>query len=1108
MSDSTIEVSPALRDYDPTRDINVEFSMTAPFPTDPGVSQQKTISFTDTNLLVNSSDVFRNAVGGFYFNDTDSENNFRTPPSFYKFLPLNNPNGYIFSISSYKGPSIDIPTTAGSSRIVAAAEAVGGSFGSEADEIAGGLGGSYTALSEQTAFSFLDTILPFVQFVVHVEGDPVHPTLQNPMQGNKFWKLMFTGDGEFDEIPVNSIYSERVYNDHTFNITHPYEKIQKQYHYKRNNKKYIECSFEYNRYFKEYQNYNSTIESETLIPNWYMMSLIAYSLDYETPSGFGPSTNGIPASTISYYGFGADYDGDVEELSRKIYNIDSDTRLQEASMRIASVMHYGFEPLVEGPGGFRKMRKHLDTQYVISASLAPMGIKDFHKNRYKNILFNNYAAKENLRFNEPPYTARRIWPYYNRIRFDKLPSGDYTDLLVTEHCDTLILRSLKEIFTNQAPDTPIENCQFLQNERFLDPQSNANREYGAPMVENVASSSKVVNYKSVDFIKLLLHSHNTIKEENNDFIIVDFKNIDLEAAYGKKGVFRSYNVKNVLKYLDRISKKFYDPAGKTAFKINNINSLLNSQNDQIQFDHTQFNLLEPQSKDNEVIAYRVEKLAPPAEGDSNTRNVIQNFWVFNGLENMDFNIVDNQVKYGVDYTYNIYAYYLVSGYKYRFSNLQLSRVISFVSQTEDDSDTSAYEALLAEGPGIDEPYGTFLERVKAYCIEFFDPVTGDTVPDMLESVVYLPELPESIEVSSLAGEDVRVAISQRSYSPVGRAEVAGLTSAPTNAALPPYIANFVTTIQPSLKVIECPVMSKTYKILDNPPNEVNIVPNVTLKGTNANAFVFDMVYQNLDFRTKYPKIVAPSQDMSKMQDYLHGKDLIVTSKLIDGFDADEPDRASSISPVKDIEIYRMDRKPLSFADFESFLLTKIPMKLSIEEAMYMENAEFSYTTEHFSDKIESNKKYYYLFRAVSDNGMPGKVDSIIEAELVDDGGYRYALFNTLFEEDLLVDKTDRTSTTFKKLIQLTPNFSQMNLDVSNTTYLQDAAVAYNEIPVGTADEKIWDKTFKLRLTSKKTGKKIDLNITYTDPEQKMLLGDSDAEYIVSMYDNDLPYYPG
>jgi hypothetical protein len=37
--------------------------------------------------------------------------------------------------------------------------------------------------------------------------------------------------------------------------------------------------------------------------------------------------------------------------------------------------------------------------------------------------------------------------------------------------------------------------------------------------------------------------------------------------------------------------------------------------------------------------------------------------------------------------------------------------------------------------------------------------------------------------------------------------------------------------------------------------------------------------------------------------------------------------------------------------------------------------------------------------------------------------------------------------------------------------------------VGMVDNPIWDNTYKIRLTSKKTGAKIDLNITYRLKEQ-------------------------
>jgi len=56
--------------------------------------------------------------------------------------------------------------------------------------------------------------------------------------------------------------------------------------------------------------------------------------------------------------------------------------------------------------------------------------------------------------------------------------------------------------------------------------------------------------------------------------------------------------------------------------------------------------------------------------------------------------------------------------------------------------------------------------------------------------------------------------------------------------------------------------------------------------------------------------------------------------------------------------------------------------------------------------------------------------------------------------------------------------SQISFNDENVNYEDTAASQMANMTIGTADDMIWDKTFKIRLTSKKTGKKIDLNVTY------------------------------
>ena len=73
----------------------------------------------------------------------------------------------------------------------------------------------------------------------------------------------------------------------------------------------------------------------------------------------------------------------------------------------------------------------------------------------------------------------------------------------------------------------------------------------------------------------------------------------------------------------------------------------------------------------------------------------------------------------------------------------------------------------------------------------------------------------------------------------------------------------------------------------------------------------------------------------------------------------------------------------------------------------------------------------------------------------------------------------------KKLIQVIPSLNQVTANVDTNTHLEGIEIptpSSDNLPnveLGSEDliDPIWDKTFKIRLTSKQTGKKIDFNLT-------------------------------
>jgi len=272
------------------------------------------------------------------------------------------------------------------------------------------------------------------------------------------------------------------------------------------------------------------------------------------------------------------------------------------------------------------------------------------------------------------------------------------------------------------------------------------------------------------------------------------------------------------------------------------------------------------------------------------------------------------------------------------------------------------------------------------------------------------------------------------------------------------IAGFDIETEPSLKIVETPYFTYTNTLLDSPPvsPDVNVIP---YRGVNN---MFKIAFNSNVGRYEQFPVTIEQSEAEQIRKLLASQDRYSDEKLV--YESDDQ--------ATEYEIWRMEKRPTSYKDFSGKKVGSLVTDIDLSTPQKP-------TSGAFIEKVEPNKKYWYTFRSIDVHGNISYPSPIYEIELVDDSGAIYPIIKVV---DFAPKIPKMPLKTAKRLLHIVPKLSQtlLNEEASGLEGLNSVADKWNEdnFQLGVAEEVLWGKKFKIRLTSKKTGKKVDLNIAF------------------------------
>tara|TARA_A200000113_G_scaffold193038_1_gene182459 strand:+ start:17911 stop:20235 length:2325 start_codon:yes stop_codon:yes gene_type:complete len=260
---------------------------------------------------------------------------------------------------------------------------------------------------------------------------------------------------------------------------------------------------------------------------------------------------------------------------------------------------------------------------------------------------------------------------------------------------------------------------------------------------------------------------------------------------------------------------------------------------------------------------------------------------------------------------------------------------------------------------------------------------------------------------------------------------------------------------PSIKLVEFRLFDKSCIVRDNPP----IAPEITMVPFKGISEKIRILLNSAVGRNMLKPVIFTKEEERAVESYKIAQDIPLENEKI-LFETDDS--------VEKFLIYKMDKEPADYMDFyRNGEIIEVSTSIGRVKA----------SSASYDDKILPNNKYYYFARCQDYHGNLSYPTTVFEVEMKADSG---SIYPVIKEYEFKEPDTRQPSVGVKRFIRVKASIPNLMAD-TEAMGLNNSDVEGPEpgehVYLGITDDVVWNKKFKIRVTSKSTGRKIDYNFT-------------------------------